>query len=125
MPQVKTALAAWPLGYESPLSVKNKSKPVLGLVLPNNNLEAPTDKLRSSNARIERLIGRHDLNLLLISIAVIISIIDVTLLSPKSSTNCTNNGVSAGETFKNSLSRIFSSNLLIQELATTCWVMKP
>jgi len=73
MPQVNIALAAWPLGYESPLSVKNKSKPVLGLVLPNNNLEAPTVKLSSSNARIERLIGRHDLNLLLISIAVTIS----------------------------------------------------
>ena len=59
MPQVKIAFAAWPDGYESPLSVNTKSKPVLGLVLPNSNFDTPTTKLSSISESIDKLIGRH------------------------------------------------------------------
>ena len=96
IPQVKIAFAACPLGYDRPLSVNTKSNPVLGLVLPNINLDAPTVKLRSSSERIERLIGRQDLNLLLIKIAVNSRIIAVTPLNPRSSTNITKVGVLPG-----------------------------
>jgi hypothetical protein len=43
---------------------------VLGLVLPNKSFEIPTIKFSNSNESIERFIGRHDLNLRLIKIAV-------------------------------------------------------
>jgi len=96
IPQVKIAFAACPLGYDRPLSVNTKSKPVLGLVLPNINLDIPTVRFRSRSERIERLIGRQDLNLLLIKIAVNISIIAVTPLNPRSSTSITKVGVLPG-----------------------------
>ncbi len=96
IPQVKIAFAACPLGYDRPLSVKTKSKPVLGLVLPNINLDAPTVRLRSKSERIERLIGRQDLNLRLIKPAVNNKIIAVTPLSPRSSTSITRVGVLPG-----------------------------
>ena len=120
IPQVKIAFAACPLGYDRPLSVKTKSNPVLGLVLPNINLDAPTVKLRSSSERIERLIGRQDLNLLLIKAAVNNKIIAVTPLNPRSSTNITKVGVLPGVIKRKSRSYIHSSNLLIQVFANTC-----
>ena len=104
IPQVKIAFAACPLGYDRPLSVNTKSKPVLGLVLPNINLDIPTVRFRSRSERIERLIGRQDLNLLLIKIAVNISIIAVTPLNPRSSTSITKVGVLPGVINKKSRS---------------------
>jgi len=69
---------------------------MLGLVLPNINLDAPTVRLRSKSERIERLIGRQDLNLLLIKAAVNNKITAVTPLSPRSSTSITRVGVLPG-----------------------------
>jgi len=104
MPQVKIAFAAWPDGYESPLSVNTKSKPVLGLVLPNSNFDTPTTKLSSISESIDKLIGRQDLNLRLIMAAVVSKNIAVILLNPKSSTSITRVGVLPGVINKKSLS---------------------
>ena len=120
IPQVKIAFAACPLGYDRPLSVKTKSNPVLGLVLPNNNLDAPTVRLRSRSERMERLIGRQDLNLRLIKAAVNNKIIAVTPLNPRSSTNITKVGVLPGVIKRKLRSYIHSSTLLIQVFANTC-----
>jgi len=120
IPQVKIAFAACPLGYDRPLSVKTKSNPVLGLVLPNINLDTPTVRFRSRSERIERLIGRQDLNLLLIKIAVNSRISAVTPLNPRSSTNITKVGVLPGVIKRKSRSYIHSSNRLIQVFANTC-----
>ena len=104
MPQVKTAFAACPDGYESPLSVKTKSKPVLGFVLPNNNFETPTTIFSSNKDSIERFIGRQDLNLWLMIIAAPRRNIAVMLLKPRSSTNITSVGVFPGVISKKSRS---------------------
>ena len=84
--------------------MKNKSKPVLGLVRPNNNFEAPTAKLSKSNASKDKLIGRQDLNLRLIRMAVISKIAEVIPRNPKSSIRITMVGVFPGVTNKISLS---------------------
>lgn len=93
-------MAACPLGYERPLSVNTKSKPVCGLVRPNSSLEAPTDRFKSINESSDKLNGRQLLNLRPIRDAVISKTIAVTLLSPKSSTNITRVGVLPGVTSK-------------------------
>ena len=94
------AFAACPLGYERPLSVKTKSKPECGFVLPNSNFDTPTVKFKSTKDRSERLKGRHDLNLRPIKMEVRSRIIAVTLRNPKSSTNITKVGVLPGVTSK-------------------------
>jgi hypothetical protein len=73
---------------------------VLGLVLPNNNLDAPTVRLSKNNASSDKFTGRHELNLLLIRIAVINKMNDVTHRRPRSSIRITKVGVLFGSSNK-------------------------
>ena len=50
--------------------MKNKSKPVLGLVRPNNNFEAPTTKLSKSNASKDKLITDNTKASIAVSLAL-------------------------------------------------------
>jgi hypothetical protein len=84
--------------------VNTKSKPVLGLVRPKSNLDAPTSRFKSTRDNIDKFIGRQDLNLLLIIVAVTSRKTAVILLSPRSSTNITKVGVLPGVIRRKSLS---------------------